>query len=194
MDASARRTFRWLRVRGASVVRHLRGRLSGFLVFQGGGYNLLRIFLGLLLLTAAGLKAHQLATQPLLGCGLRSTPDEVSSRRVNYPSPSVAGLVRAQPRLRTRCCLYTFARGVSPMPFESIGRRFSSLGNSATSAQQRSVCSTGSERRLTAVAIVAASRQAVGRRPPRGTPRAAPTGASPTFPAQERGRNVWSLT
>ena len=29
-----------------------------------GGYNLVRVFLGLLLLTAAGLKAHQLLSAP----------------------------------------------------------------------------------------------------------------------------------
>ena len=34
------------------------------------GYDALRLFLALLLLTAAGLKAHQLATGPLLGPGL----------------------------------------------------------------------------------------------------------------------------
>ena len=35
-----------------------------------GGYNLVRVFLGLLLLTAAGLKAHQLLSAPptALGC------------------------------------------------------------------------------------------------------------------------------
>jgi hypothetical protein len=44
--------------------------LVGFVVRRLTGYDIVRIAVGLLLLTAAGLKAHQLATQPILGNGL----------------------------------------------------------------------------------------------------------------------------
>ncbi len=45
------------------------GGLTG-VVRRFTGYDVVRIAVGLLLLTAAGLKAHQLATEPILGTGL----------------------------------------------------------------------------------------------------------------------------
>jgi hypothetical protein len=45
-------------------------RLVRVVVHRLTGYDLVRIALGILLLTAAGLKAHQLATEPVAGTGL----------------------------------------------------------------------------------------------------------------------------
>ena len=49
--------------RGAGPQNHTRG-----------GYDVLRIVLGILLLAAAGLKAHQLITDPPIGAGLLASP------------------------------------------------------------------------------------------------------------------------
>ena len=47
------------------MVRGLAARIARRMT----GYNVVRIAVGLLLLTAAGLKGYQLATEPVLGAG-----------------------------------------------------------------------------------------------------------------------------
>ncbi len=68
--ARSAQTLRWLRIPGGTPVHWFREFLSRSTIFRGGGYNLLRIFLAVLLLTAAALKGHQLATERYLGPGL----------------------------------------------------------------------------------------------------------------------------
>ncbi len=65
MSSSRSWTIRWLR---------LKRRLGGLLGFVPGqkaiGYDFVRLGLGCLLLVTAGLKAHQLATEPILGTSI----------------------------------------------------------------------------------------------------------------------------
>ncbi len=68
--AGGGQTLRSPRIPGGAPVRWFRRHFSRSTIFRGGAYNLLRILLGLLLLSATGFKAHQPATEPALGSAL----------------------------------------------------------------------------------------------------------------------------
>jgi len=62
----------------------------------GGGYSLVRVTLGVILLVAGGLKAHQLATDPFVTL-FRSSPLPPGEAKPASPLPPGEGRVRALP-------------------------------------------------------------------------------------------------
>ena len=81
-------------------------------VFPKRGYDAVRIVLAIVLLAAAGLKAHQLATEPVVGSGLlHSRPLLIAAVEFElfFGLWLLAGIRPAQTRFAALCCFTLFA-------------------------------------------------------------------------------------